>query len=139
MISKREIGEYSFQYADYEVTVHAKWQDHDYSHEKTPRYVVNAYARRIDGGATERFSANAEAPVEGDDAPSIFDLIFGPGEIERSADLDELVEQACEDIRDQIDGMYEDIGLNQAEEEFQARVEAEAAVESWTEVDHEFA
>jgi hypothetical protein len=30
--------------------------------------------------------------------------------------------------------MYRDIGINEAEEQFEARVEAEAAVESWVEV-----
>lgn len=130
MVSHRRIGEYSFQYVDYNVTVRAKWVDHNCSHEKTPRYEVHARADRIDGGVCENFSATAEAPVKR--GPSLLMKLFGAET--GKTDLADLVEKACDRVRAQIDGMYEDIGVDQAREEFQARVEAEAAVESWAEV-----
>jgi hypothetical protein len=139
-ISNRELGEYTFQYADYEVNVYAKWVDHHHSHERTPRYEVRAYAKRIDGEASERFTASSEAPVEIpptifgfpiDNLPWLADLL---GKQAKSVNLETLVENACTDIRTQIDGMYADIGIDEAEQQFQVRVEAEAAVESWTDV-----
>jgi hypothetical protein len=131
MISKRKIGKYSFQYVDYDVTIRAEWVDHDFGHEKTPRYEVRVYAERIDGGANERFRTSAEAPVN--PSPSVIQRLVGKEP--RRTNLADLVELGCERIRDDIDEMYKDIGLHRDEEEFAARVEAEAAVESWAEVE----
>lgn len=130
-LSHRELGTHKFEYADYSVTVSARWVDHDYGHEKTPRYEVSARAYRIDGGACESFSTSAEAPLRRE--PNFLGRLFGVEP--KEADLADLVEGACNRIRSQIDGMYADIGVDEAEADFQARVEAEAAVESWVEVD----
>lgn len=129
-LSRREIGEHRFQYADYDIKVSAVWEDHNYFHEKTPRYEVTAYASRVNGGACENFMSTAGAPVYR--SPGLLGKLVGQNP--EKTNLEDLVEVACERIRGKIDSMYTDIGVNRAEDQFQARVEAEEAVTSWVEV-----
>jgi len=127
MISERDIGEHTFDYAGYQVTVSATWVDHEYTHEKTPRYEVYATAKRTDGTVMEHFDAKAAAPVEPE--RSLLGKILGVQQ--KQTELEDLVVATCDDIRKQIDTMYKQIGVNRDEDTFQSRIEAEAAVESW--------
>ena len=131
MYPSRKIGCYQFQYVDYDITVSAEWQGRDERFRKKPCYEVSAHATRIGGNdGYGRFSTKVTAPVH--PSPSLIGRLLGrrPSKTE----LADLVAKACEQIRTKIDGMYDDIGVHRDEDEFIARAEAEAAIESWAEV-----
>lgn len=136
MFPSRKIGRYKFQYTDYEVTVSAEWQGRDGRLRQQPCYEVSAYATRIGDDGYEsyerygRFSTEVRAPVH--PSPSFTDRLLGRRPPKTK--LADLVAKACEQMRTKIDGMYDDIGIHRDEDEFIARAEAEAAIESWAEV-----
>jgi hypothetical protein len=130
MFSTRKIGSYEFQYIDYEVTVRAKWRGRDERFGREPQYEVVVHAVRIGDDGSGTFYTSVEAPVR--PSPSITDRLLGRRPPKTK--LADLVAEACEEIRTKIDGMYADIGIHRDEDEFIARAEAEAAIESWVEV-----
>jgi hypothetical protein len=129
MVPTRNIGRYEFQYIDYEVTIRAKWRGRYERVGQEPQYEVSVHATRIGDGGSGTFFASVRAPVR--PSPSIIDRLLGRRPPKTK--LADLVAEACEEIRTKIDNMYDDIGVHRDEDEFIARVEAEAAIESWVE------
>lgn len=130
--TKRELGEETFEYADYRFRVKATWKDQDRKYKRTPRYVVSVDASRIDGSVGERFSVKKEKPLR--PRRSLIDRLFRRQPRTRLSDV---VRKAVDEVQQEIDEMYRDIGGDEHSEEFEAAMTAMTQVESWTEVSEE--
>lgn len=129
--TQRKIGEHTFEYAEYVVTVKALWEQWD---DRTPEYVVATQAeRKTETDENDSFYKKVSRPVERVERPNFVKRLFGAETRTVKTDMEDVVELACERIRKNIDSMYEDIGKagETAEETFEARMEAESAVMSW--------
>jgi hypothetical protein len=128
-LTTHPLGRSEIEYGGYSGAVSGKVEDHDLSHETTPRYEVSIFLRGSDA-VCHHVERNVGVPVWETNTPSLFGALLG-GESEKTRrPLTPVVEKCIRLAFDEIDEIHASTGQSPGDEKSPTEV-AERVVSEW--------